>query len=49
MGLLGINISFSVCTLRDGGCLSKSVYVCVFDGFESLRYVQFSSSFCINV
>ena len=37
--------------------MSKSVYVCVYVGgggrgvhdFELLRYVQFSSSLCINV
>ena len=28
--------------------MSKRVYVCVLD-FELLRYVQFSSSLCVNV
>ena len=27
----------------------KGVYVCVFHDFELLRYVQFSSSLCVNV
>jgi len=29
----------SVCRLRERGCMSKSVYVCVFHDLELLRYV----------
>ena len=29
--------------------MSKSVYVCAFHDFELLRYVQFTSSLCVNV
>ena len=30
-------------------CMSKSVNVCVLHDFELLRYVQFSSSLCVNL
>ena len=30
-------------------CISKSVNVCVLHDFELLRYVQFSSSLCVNL
>ena len=32
-----------------GGYMSKSVYVCVFRDIELFRYIQFSSSLCVNV
>ena len=37
LGLLLLSIS--VCRLRDRGCMSKSVYVCVVHDLELLRYV----------
>ena len=40
---------FSVCRLRDRGCISKSGYVCVFHDCGLLRYVQFNSLLCVNV
>ena len=35
--VLVLDHSFSVCTLRERGCISKSVYVGVFHDFELLR------------
>ena len=37
LGLLLLSIS--VCRLRERGCMSKSVYVCVVHDLELLRYV----------
>ena len=31
--------AISVCKLRERGCMSKSVYVRLFNGLELLRYV----------
>ena len=36
--------AISVCGLRERGCMSKSVYVCVFHDLELLRYI--CSSLC---
>ena len=49
LGLLVLDQCFSVCRMRDRGCMSKSVYVCMLHDCELLRYVQFNSSLCINI
>ena len=48
LGLLDISIDqcFSVCRLRDRGCMSKSVYVCAFNDFELVRYMCISILRC---
>ena len=32
---------FSVCSLRNWGCMSNSVHMCVFHDFELLSAIQF--------